>query len=55
MGLRAKPVPMLVDAFLRTEALERVAMPHHAELAVAVSAKVVHAFSRELSRLRRRS
>jgi hypothetical protein len=41
MGLRLKPLPMLVDAFLGTEAFERVAMPHHAELAVAVSAKVV--------------
>jgi hypothetical protein len=55
MGLRLKPLPMLVDAFLGTEAFERVAMPHEAELAVTVGAKVVHAFSRELSRLRRRS
>jgi hypothetical protein len=54
MGLRLKPLPMLVDAFLGTEAFERVAMPHEAELAVTVGAKVVHAFSRELSRLRRR-
>jgi hypothetical protein len=55
MGLRSKTLPVLVDAFLRAEAFESVAMPHHAELAVAVSAKVVHAFSRQLSRLRRRS
>jgi hypothetical protein len=51
MGLCSKPLPVLVDAFLRTEAFEGVAMPHHAELAVAVSAKVVHAFSRQLSRI----
>jgi hypothetical protein len=55
MGLRSKPLPVLVDAFLRTEAFEGVAMPHHAELAVAVGAKVVHTFSRRPSRLRRRS
>jgi hypothetical protein len=53
MGLRSKPVPVLVHAFFRTETFEGMAMPHHAKLAVAVSAKVVHAFSRELSRLRR--
>jgi hypothetical protein len=34
----------MVDALLRAKGLERPAMPHHPELAVAVSAMVLHGF-----------
>jgi hypothetical protein len=35
---------VMVNAFLRAKGLERSAVPHHPELAVAVSAMVLHDF-----------
>jgi hypothetical protein len=40
---------VMVNAFLRAKGLERSAVPHHPELAVAVSAMVLHGFSRMAS------
>jgi hypothetical protein len=40
----AQPGFVVIDALLRAEALERLAVPHEAELAVAVGATVGHGF-----------
>jgi hypothetical protein len=44
VGFASKPGLVMVDAFLRAESLERPAVAHHPELAVAVSAMILHAF-----------
>src|SRR5262249_8651720 len=38
----SKPSAVLINARLRTEALERSTMPHQAELAMAISAMIFH-------------
>ena len=40
--LITQPSPVVVDAFLGAKALERAAVPHQAEFAVAVGAVVLH-------------
>jgi len=42
--LGSKPGPVVINACLRTEALERAAIPHQTELAMAVSAVVLHSY-----------
>ena len=38
----AKPGFVTIQAFLRAKSLECPAMPHHAELAVAIRAMILH-------------
>ena len=40
----SKPGPVVINACLRTEGLERSAIPHQTELAMAVSAVVLHSY-----------
>src|SRR5262245_34625869 len=44
-----KPGPIVINACLRTEALERSTIPHQTELAMAVSAMVFHSYPRMAS------
>src|SRR5262249_26100695 len=50
--LIAQPSPVVIDAFLGAKALERAAVPHQAELAVAVRAVVLHCLLAESCRYR---
>src|SRR5262245_39954798 len=43
----SKPSAVVINARLRTEALERSTMPHQAELAMAISAMIFHGLARE--------
>src|SRR5262249_34775932 len=45
----SKPGPVVINACLRTEALERATIPHQTELAMAVSAIVLHSYPRMAS------
>ena len=45
----SKPGPVVINACLRTEGLERSAIPHQTELAMAVSAVVLHNYPRMAS------
>jgi hypothetical protein len=45
----SKPGPVVINACLRTEGLERSAIPHQTELAMAVSAVVLHSYPRMAS------
>ena len=48
--IRAEPSLIVIDAFLRAEALERPTVSHKAELAMAVRAVVLHSLFREWHR-----
>ena len=49
----SKPSAVVINARLRTEALERSTMPHQAELAMAISAMIFHSLLPEGHRLNR--